>query len=625
MPNLWLTLVPALAGLAGLHVWRRSRTKPGKAARTGDPASLRRLDCGCVLGFADRHDTHAWLGIPYARPPVGDLRWKAPRPPLPWDGIRPALAFGPPACQPAGVTIDAPASEWGRPAGSEDCLTLNVFAPCFDPARVPQGDGRLPVMVWIHGGANTCGTSATYGMVRNLAGHDQVIVVSVNYRLGILGWFSLPELAADGDTPEDRSGNFGTLDLIAALKWVKRNIAAFGGDPDNVTIWGESAGGLNVYSLLASPLARGLFHRAIAQSPIATTSTLAQARHYTDDAEPGHEHSSRELLCRWLVRDGKARDRDDAKAVIAGMAAHEIAAYVRARTPAELLSVITPGALSFYPAPFVLRDGVVLPDAPLADLFADRRRYNAVPLIVGANRDEYKLFLSQNPAYVKMLFGKIPIIRDVARYNRDAAYLSTLWKAACVDAMANAMAASGHADVWVYRFDWDEQPPVPMMRPSILLGAAHVLEMSFVFRDLEGEFDPFRSNTRKNLRGRREVSDAMADYWIQFARMGAPARGARHAAPAWMPWPAPGGTPQSMVFDTSADGGVRMVGGGADTDELAGRLAADPAFDGDPDGRCALCVRMFVHSAFGSNAAAAQRVRCCGGAAMAHPRPVHWP
>ena len=624
MPNLLLTAVPALAGLAGLHFWRRSRMKRGPTPKTGDPDSLRILDGGCVLGLADRHDTHAWLGIPYAQPPVGDLRWKAPRPPLPWNGIRYALEFGPPACQPAGVTIDAPASKWGRPAGSEDCLTLNVFAPRFGPARVPHGAGRLPVMVWIHGGANTCGTSATYGMVRNLAGHDQVIVVSVNYRLGILGWFSLAELAADSDTPDDRSGNFGTLDLIAALKWVRRNIAAFGGDPDNVTIWGESAGGWNVYSLLASPLAKGLFHKAIAQSPLTATSTLAQARHYVDDAEPGHEYSSRELLCRWLVRDGKARDRADAKAVIARMAPRALAAYVRGKTPAELLSVITPGALSFYPAPLLLRDGTVLPDAPLLDLFADRKRYHAVPLIAGANRDEYKLFLSQNPAYVKLLFGKIPIIRNVQRYNRDAAYLSALWKAAGVDAVAASMVASGHRDVWVYRFDWDEQPPVPMVRPSVLLGAAHVLEMSFVFRDLEGEFDPFRSNTRKNLPGRREVSDAMADYWTQFARKGAPGHGTRHAAAEWKPWTAEDGAPKSMVFDTSADGGTRMIGHTTDADELANRLAADPAFDGDPDSRCALCVRMFVHSIFGESAAAVRRAGCCG-AAIGHPRPAHWP
>jgi len=624
MQTIWPALVAVSAGLAGLYFRHRRQTKPQPASRTGDPASLRDLDCGKVLGFADQHDTHAWLGIPYAQPPVGNLRWKAPRPPLRWDVVLQALEFGPPACQLAGITIEAPESEWGQPAGSEDCLTLNVFAPRFDPAQVPLGAERLPVMVWIHGGANTSGTSATYGMVRNLTGHDRVIVVSVNYRLGILGWFSLPELAEDDDTPEDRSGNFGTLDLIAALKWVQRNIASFGGDPGNVTIWGESAGGLNVYSLLASPLAKGLFHKAIAQSPITLTSTLAQARHYADDAEPGHEHSSRELLIRWLVADGIARDREDAKHVVAKLTPRALAAYVRGKTPAALLSVITPGALGFYPTPFLLRDGTVLPDTPLLDLFADRKRYHAVPLIVGANRDEYKLFLSQNPSYVKLLFGKIPIIRNVAQYNRDAAYLSSLWKAACVDAVAANMVASGHPAVWVYRFDWDEQPPLPVIRPRLLLGASHVLEMSFVFRDLEGEFDPFRSNTRKNLPGRREVSNAMADYWTQFARNGAPGRGTRNAAPEWNPWTAEDGAPKSMVFDTSADGGTRMIGHDTDTDELANRLAADPAFDGDPDSRCALCVRMFVHSIFGESAAAARRAGCCG-AAIGHPRPAHWP
>src|SRR5471032_2588021 len=196
----------------------------------------------------------------------------------------------------------------------------------------------LPVMFWIHGGANTAGTAATYTTLRNLAGQDRVIVVSANYRLGILGWFSLDELARDDDSPADRSGNFGTLDLVAALHWVRQHIAAFGGDPDNVTVFGESAGGQNAYTLLASPLAKGLFHRAILQSPLAVSYTPAQARNYTDDALPGHALSSRELLCQWLQRDGLAADRAAAMALIESMAATDIADYVRALPAAALLA-----------------------------------------------------------------------------------------------------------------------------------------------------------------------------------------------------------------------------------------------------------------------------------------------
>ncbi len=627
MLNSWPYLLPLLAAVACLHFWRQSRARPAPEPKKADPSALRHVECGNLIGFADQHDTHAWLGIPYARPPVGPLRWKAPRPPLPWNGIRPALEFGAFAAQLSGITVDSPESEWGKPAGSEDCLTLNVFAPRFAPEQVPLGAARLPVMVWIHGGANTSGSAFTYGMVRNLAGQDDVIVVSVNYRLGILGWFNLPELHEESDTPEDRSGNFGTLDLIAALKWIQKNIVAFGGDPDNVTIWGESAGGLNVYSLMASPLAKGLFHKAITQSPITATCKVAQARNYVDDADAGHELSSRELLCKWLVRDGRAGNRAEAKALIAKMAPHDIAAYVRGKTPEELLSAITPGALSFYAAPLLFRDGHVLPDMPLPELFDDRGRYNAVPLIIGTNRDEYKLFMSQNPEYVNLVFGKIPVMKDAERYNRHAAYMSDLWKAACADDIASRMLASGHRDVWVYRFDWDEQPPVPFIQPRVLLGASHVLEMAFVFRDLEGEFDPFRSNTKNNLAGRKEVSDAMAGYWTALAAGGMPGHGKSGALPEWQRWSPEAGTKKLMVFDTSADGGTRMIRHEATTAGLELRLATDPALD--PRERCLLHARMFLWSIFAESAdpeqVAAFHEKHCPGCRMEDLKPTHWP
>lgn len=381
MPDILLFAAIALA-LAAALLWRRRATASARAeaapaaAVMPAPESLRQTAQGFVVGRADRHQTHAWLGIPFAQPPVGPLRWKAPRPPQAWDGVREALAFGRPALQLGGVTLELPPALWGQPAGSEDCLTLNVFAPQLTPEQ--SRNAALPVMFWIHGGANTAGTAATYTTLRNLAGQDQVIVVSANYRLGILGWFSLEELARDADNPADRSGNFGTLDLIAALQWVRQHIAAFGGDPDNVTVFGESAGGLNAYTLLASPLAKGLFHRAILQSPLAVSYSPAQARNYADDTQPGHTLSSRELLCLWLQRDGRAADRDAAKALIAGMQPADIAAYVRGLSDAALLAPITPGTLSFYDAPCVIQDGHVLPAMPLAEVFADRARYHAV-------------------------------------------------------------------------------------------------------------------------------------------------------------------------------------------------------------------------------------------------------
>jgi len=605
-----LVLLPALAHFL----------LPGQPARDPDPDSLRMTPLGPVIGYAERHQTHAWLGLPYAQPPVGALRWKAPRPPLPWSGVRQALHYGAVAMQFAGETIGAPRKQWGQVTGSEDCLTLNVFAPRIAPDALASQPPRWPVMVWIHGGANTAGSASAYTALRNLAGHDQVVVVSLNYRLGIFGWFSLAELADDDATPLDRSGNFGTLDIIAALQWVRSHIAAFGGNPDNVTVFGESAGGLNVYTLLASPLASGLFHKAILQSPITLSHSMAEAQNAAADAVPGHALSSRELLSRWF-----------APGTLDAMPPRQLAQALRARPAAELLAAVTPASLGFYEAPVVLRDGVVLPDAPFEQWFADKARYNAVPVIIGSNRDEYKLFMANNPEFVRQLPGGVPLIRHAAHYARHARYMSDLWKANCVDAPAASMAASGQHDVWVYRFDWDEHPAVPLLQLKRLLGAAHVVEIAFALRDLDGEFDPLRCAVKANRAGRQLVSDAMAGYWTGFARDGVPGRGARAERPDWPRWHGPG-TPQAcqlMLFDAPAGGGVRAASLRLDAETLKRELASDTTFQHEPRERLRLYARMFSWSVFANRVGAAEfahfaathQVTC----SAEDFRPRHWP
>lgn len=213
-----------------------------------DPIATTRQ--GTVRGF-ERHALLYFRGIPYARPPVGDLRFRAPEPPEPWEGVRDATEYGPNSLQ-SSIASDIPLPPQPRRPMSEDCLYLNVVTPGLSGSR--------PVIVWIHGGGFTTGSGADFAG-RQLAERG-VVVVAMNYRLGALGSLALPALA-------DRKGrftNFGLRDQIAALRWVHDNIASFGGDPDNVTIFGESAGGLSVGSLLGSPEAKGLFHRAIPQS-----------------------------------------------------------------------------------------------------------------------------------------------------------------------------------------------------------------------------------------------------------------------------------------------------------------------------------------------------------------------
>ena len=230
-------------------------------------------------GYTGRYGSHVWLGIPYAEPPVGERRWRAPAPPAAWSGAREALAFGdhcPQIASPFGGVTDAPA---GSISGSEDCLYLNVYAPRMEPGAAAQA--KLPVLVWIHGGGNVVGLADFYDGGR-LAQSQDVIVVTLNYRLGPLGWFRHAALR-EGASPAEQSGNFATLDLVRALEWVRENAASFGGDPGNVTIFGESAGGTNVFTLLLSPLANGLFQRAIVQSGDAGMTAPAQAENFRDD------------------------------------------------------------------------------------------------------------------------------------------------------------------------------------------------------------------------------------------------------------------------------------------------------------------------------------------------------
>ena len=230
-----LSLVPLLLGLAFPACGSDPEPPP-----TSDPTSSRSLAQGEIVGFASPdHAAQVWRGIPFAKPPQGSLRWRAPQVPDPWDGRRLALESG-------AICPQFDLQQGGEIAGSEDCLYLDVYAPRFGPESVPRGAARLPVMVWIHGGGNSIGDARIYDGSRLAAEHG-VVVVAIQYRLGVLGWFANPSLRALAATPADASGNYGTLDIIRALAWVQENASVFGGDPDNVTVFGESAGGQNVF------------------------------------------------------------------------------------------------------------------------------------------------------------------------------------------------------------------------------------------------------------------------------------------------------------------------------------------------------------------------------------------
>jgi para-nitrobenzyl esterase len=534
-----------------------------------DVSSERLVRSGSVVGFAGPNDSHAWLGIPYAKPPVGPLRWRAPQLPQPWTEPFDALSYATPCVQlasPIGGVSTEPA---GTVTGSEDCLFLNVWTPRYDQKSVPGDDELLPVMVWIHGGSNTIGHAGPLYDGSLLATKEQLVVVSLNYRIGPFGWFSHPALDLDGngtggreERALDRSGNYGTLDLIGGLRWVRDNVQYFGGDPGNVTLFGESAGGTNVVSLMLAAEARGLFHRAIVQSGSTASTSLETARNYVDSDPPGHPFSSRELVLNLLIRDGSASDRKSAKAFVSGLEGEEVASFLRSKTSNEIVNgyLGEPDQKRIW-LPRIIRDGAVLPQADPLTVLAESGQYNDVPIILGSNRDEIKLFFSQDPEFVKRYLRIFVRLKDPERYNLIARFHSDLWKVNGVDRPAAILSGSQGGSVFAYRFDWDEEPVFLGADISTILGASHGLEIPFVFGNVR--FGDTRLShlifNEENQPGRLDVSGAMMSYWAEFAYTGLPGRGRRGDLPEWLPW-ADGEdlAGRFIVFDTAEGGGIRM-------------------------------------------------------------------
>jgi len=403
--------------------------------RVLDDASRVVPPAGEIIGFADSYNTFAWTGIPYAKPPVGDLRWRATQPLDRFTSRYEAKTYSQPCMQFWGglAGVDG---ENGDVVGSEDCLSLSIWSP--KSALSKANAKKRPVMVWIHGGGNDSGTGSIF-QGHHLAGTKDVVVVTINYRLGLLGWFSHDAIRATSNNREDASGNFGTLDIIQSLKWVRENIDAFGGDAENVTIFGESAGGRNVYSMLASPLAKGLFHKAISQSGTPDTTVLTLAEDYPDnkliDPVSGLKNSSNGLISLLISDLEPTLSEEQVRAKIASFDGDSLMRLLRSSSPEKMMKLATKnsGNVGYIQVARVLRDGYVLPQESTLDLFKSPQKYNSVPLMLGTNRDEQKLFMARNPRYVDLKFGVLPSIKDVDYYNRISEYVSNTWKAGAVD------------------------------------------------------------------------------------------------------------------------------------------------------------------------------------------------
>jgi para-nitrobenzyl esterase len=452
-----------------------------------------------------------WRGIPYATPPVGDLRYRSPQTAKKWRDVRSALAFGNVAPQPPTKVIPLPP----HLVQSEDCLSLNVWVP---EAALTDGRPR-PVMVWLHGGAYFIGFSAQ--PIYNgqaLAEDGDVIVVTLNYRLGAFGFLDFREfLGSSAET------NLGLRDILLALQWVRDNIAAFGGNPDNVTLFGESAGGGCVTTLMTMPAAKGLFHRAIAQSP-PVTSVYGPSR-------------AAIIAGAFLELAGVNPDR--AATDLRKTDAHALASHTL-----ELLNHVAttmPGSVAFAP----VVDGDVVHEEPLVAFQAGRA--HRVPLIIGTNKDEASLFkLMKSPLMpiskdsVERMFELVSDDNsavDVTLTDISSVYRGYPRQKACMgisrDAgfrMPSIWAATAHsafAPTWMYRFD--QSPPLMKLMG---LGAMHATELPYVFGTL-----PTKVGTKDlafrlgGLTAARRTMDRMHEHWLSFARTGDP------EASASRPWP----------------------------------------------------------------------------------------
>ena len=440
--------------------------------------------------------------IPYAKPPVGNLRWKAPRSLSSPDNILEQKDNN--------FCIQEPSSMGGAPGegilvGSEDCLYLDIKVPS------KKSKDLLPVMFWIHGGGNTSGLKDLYDYSTMVSRHD-VIVVTINYRLGAFGWFTHPSIQGN-QTGIDQTSNFGTLDIIQALKWVNKNIKLFGGDPDNITIFGESAGGHNVLSLMVAPQAKGLFHKAISQSGY-TTSTSKKDAHRAQITNPTYNHTSNEVVKRLIPNHEELFSHDLYESLLK-LTAED---FFREYSDKSNLEV-----------PLLTNDGIVIPEEGLESSLGNKNYLSNIPFMAGSNRDEVKLWIGTAEYFVKLDYSflgsilGIPRVRlkDEAAFEAFNYYRSEAWKIRGVIEPISSLNSIGNNKTVADKCDWDDHRRVSGADFKKLIGASHGTEISLITGNnklVEGYgFLIYPAGPSK-----RFISKNMMLFWSNFAKNGNP-------------------------------------------------------------------------------------------------------
>jgi para-nitrobenzyl esterase len=442
------------------------------------------LDSGLISGIAGTNTAvRVFRGIPYAAPPVGNLRWREPQPAVHWDAVRTADQFGAMCMQPAfrGATGANPPAK--PPNMSEDCLFLNVWT------AATSATDRRPVMVWIHPGGYQTGSGSTPGFDGEGLAKKGVVLVTINYRLGVFGFFSHPELTKESE--HHASGNYALMDQAAALRWVQKNISGFGGDPQRVTVFGDSAGSSSISNLMGSPRANGLFQRAVGESGAWMGLSLTPARTLAEAEQSGVK----------IAETLHAQTLDE----------------LRAQPPEELLKSGRAGG------PVI--DGWFLPE-DVGTAFAEHKQ-NDVPLLAGSNKDEGTFFLQpttaakfiersrarygdQADAFLKLY----PAVSDeeanasqLAAFRDELAFVMRIW--------AQAQTKTGRSMAFLYYFTHDPPPPAgATSRGGFGSGATHGSEAQYVFQNLL----PPRAWTDLD----HQVSDTLSSYWVNFAANGDP-------------------------------------------------------------------------------------------------------
>ena len=450
---------------------------------------------GNYLGI-EATDLYVFKGIPYAEPPVGDLRWRAPRDVEYLDAIIDATEFKNECVQPKDNS-----SIFNRnlSTGDEDCLYLNIYVP---KNQNSLNKNKFPVMYWIHGGSNIWGAGSDYDF-SNLATSQQVIVVTINYRLGLFGWFASPFFAETGEDL-DKSYNFGHLDIIKGLEWVNQNISSFGGDKNNVTIFGESAGGSNTLTMIASPLAEGLFHKAISQSGYVSS-------YSAEYAESISELSSKNIFA------------EDIKYLTDS---NEIVDYLQGLTQTEVYEKYIATAEKYvYPiTPITMRDGIVVPKEGVYK--ALEKADPGLIVVAGTNKDEMNYWFVNSEYFYDTSFEiRRTLKRSEANLRSWNKFRSAIWRYKGAEEPLRRMSKSND-NLYSYRLDWDEEDDGIFGDYSLFVGAAHGIDVPFISNSFDMEQIPWYIKNilfpESSAEGRDALSSLMMRYWGNIAKYGDP-------------------------------------------------------------------------------------------------------